>query len=126
MSRRYSTLLLGSTLLFLAGCRSTCWDRHSWFSSNGRSEAPCRLTSSGQLQEGCYDPVTGQPVPCPPATSVIPGGVTPRPDELPFPGPADMIPPTGVPSAPPGPAPAPYGGIGAGSKGEPAGKTAKH
>jgi hypothetical protein len=68
---------------------------------------------SGKLADGCYDSITGQPVPCPPPTMLIPGGtypgVVPGDNELPFPGPADMIPAPGVPSAPPVPAPAPFG-----------------
>ncbi|HEV3383276.1 MAG TPA: hypothetical protein VG097_00605 [Gemmata sp.] len=65
------------------------------------------------MAEGCYDAVTGTPVPCPPAgsTMVIPGaypsGPMPQqmapPNELPFPSP--NIPPTSIPSAVPSPAP---------------------
>jgi hypothetical protein len=62
--------------------------------------------------EGCYDAITGQPVPCPPATGGIPGGAYPLPptggtlpNELPFPSPGDMIPRPGVPFAPPSAAP---------------------
>jgi hypothetical protein len=122
MSRRPFGLFLGIALLAAAsGCRtncgSSCGDRHSWFSSNTRSGSPCQLVGSGKLLDGCYDPVTGQPVPCPPPTTLIPGGTypgtLPRADELPFPGPADMIPAPGVPSAPPQPAPAPFGGASA-------------
>jgi hypothetical protein len=129
MSRRASTLLFGVALLGLsAGCRSSCGDRHSWFSSTNRPDAPCHLTSGGGAMGGCYDAITGQPVPCPPGTLVpgggVPGGTLPRPDELPFPGPADMIPAPGVPSAPPTAAPPPFGGASNNAKGEPAGKPA--
>jgi hypothetical protein len=130
MSRFPCALLLGAALLTAAaGCRtncgSSCNDRHSWFTSNSRSNVPCQLVGNGKLLDGCYDPISGQPVPCPPPTTVIPGGsypggsypgVLPRADELPFPGPADMIPAPGVPSAPPQPAPAPFGGASANPK----------
>ena len=135
MSRRTSALILGAALL-AAGCRSTCGDRPGCFTANTRADAPCRLTGSGPPGEGCYDAITGQPVPCPPTMLVpggtipggaIPGGPAPRADELPFPGPADMIPAPGVPSAPPSVAPPPGLGAGNTGKGEPAGKTAaKH
>ena len=55
---------------------------------------------------GCYDAITGQPVPCPPPASGLPGGweAPPaggaRPDELPFPAPSNLIPNPGVPSVP--------------------------
>ena len=111
--RATSLLLLGTALGALGtGCRSSCGSGHSWFTSNVRSEPPCQLTSNGKLMEGCFDPVTGRPIPCPPtdSTILIPGGTVPpgpapRPDELPYPAPGDMIPRQGVPYAPPSSAP---------------------
>ena len=121
MFRRSSALILGAALLAAStGCRSTCNSNsgcssgHGWFTSNSRTGAPCQLTSNGKLMDGCFDPISGQPVPCPPPGSggVIPGGTFPppmttptRPDELPYPSPSDMIRPPGVPFAPPFPAP---------------------
>lgn len=113
MSRRVSALVLTATLLAAAaGCRSSCGTRPGWFTAHSRGGPPCHLTGGGAVTEGCFDPVTGQPVPCPPAASTIllPGGtaqpgVAPGPDELPFPSPGDMIRPPGVPYAPPTPAP---------------------
>jgi hypothetical protein len=107
---RPSTLLIGAALLSSsAGCRSC---NHPWFTaSNTRGPAPCQLVGSGKpLAEGCYDAITGQPVPCPPANTLIPGGGYPGaptspPNELPYPSPTDMIPRPGVPYAPPTPAP---------------------
>ena len=113
MSRRVTVLLLGAALLTAsAGCRSSCGSAPGWFTSHTRGEAPCQLTGAGNVTGGCFDPVTGRPVPCPPADSTIlipggtaPPGVAPRPDELPYPSPGDMIRPPGVPFAPPQPAP---------------------
>ncbi|MFO0821926.1 MAG: hypothetical protein U0792_02215 [Gemmataceae bacterium] len=75
------------------------------------SGVPYTLTGGSRMQEGCFDPVTGQPVPCPPPTTLIPGGTYPPPtgsgapqNELPYPSPS-TIPPPGVPYAPPMPAP---------------------
>lgn len=121
MLRRSSPVILGIALLAAAGgCRSSCSGRPGWFTSNTRPDPPCHLTSNGKVMEGCFDPVTGRPVPCPPVGSgvVIPGGtyppgIAPRPDELPYPSPSDMIRPPGVPFAPPAPAPG-IGGEGAG------------
>jgi hypothetical protein len=118
MFRRTSALIIGAALLTnMTGCRTSCGNGHGWFTSNSRSNQPCQLTSNGKLMEGCFDPVTGRPIPCPPADStiLIPGGTTPpglspRPDELPYPSPGDMIPRQGVPFAPPAAAP---GGMGA-------------
>ncbi|HSQ56570.1 MAG TPA: hypothetical protein VLM40_12580, partial [Gemmata sp.] len=98
MSRRVRFLVVSSVLLGLtAGCRSTCGEPRSWFASNSRCEAPCRLAGNSQMMDGCYDAITGQPVPCSPPGTLVPGGVAPggaipRPDELPFPGAGDMIP----------------------------------
>jgi hypothetical protein len=127
MYRRTSALVFGAALLAASGgCRFNCGERQGWFTSNSRGGPPCHLTSNGNATEGCFDPVTGRPVPCPPvgSTTVIPGGsvipggtyptvpgVAPRPDELPYPSPSDMIRPPGVPYAPP--YPAPPGGEGA-------------
>src|SRR5262245_16137803 len=102
MFRRSTTLILGVALaVTVTGCRSSCNNGgHGWFSSNSRGSPPGHLTSNGKAMEGCFDPATGQPVPCPPmdAGTVIPGGAvlpggsfptipgtTPRPDELPYP-----------------------------------------
>jgi hypothetical protein len=133
MYRRVLPLLLGALLLTAsAGCRSSCGTRPGWFTSNSRNDAPCHLT--GNVTEGCFDPVTGRPVPCPPAGSgiVIPGGtaapgMAPRPDELPYPSPGDLIRPPGVPFAPPAAAPGTEGAAST-PKGDPAvtGKTVKH
>lgn len=122
MSRRVSVLLLAAVLASAAGCRNpACGERHGLFTSHTRSEPKCTLVGSGGRMpaEGCYDAVTGQPIPCPPSTTTIPGGTYPpppagpgRPDELPFPGPTDLIPRAGVPSAPPSAAP----GLGVGAK----------
>ena len=112
MLRHPSALIFGTALLVsAAGCRNC--DGTGWFSSHTRSGAPCTLVGSGKPLEGCYDAITGQPVPCPPPTGVIPGGGYPLPppagstlpNELPFPSPGDMIPRPGVPFAPPMPAP---------------------
>jgi len=113
MFRSISTVLLGTALLTASvGCRTSCGNGHGWFTSHSRGEPPCQLTSNGKLMEGCFDPITGRPIPCPPADStiLIPGGtsqpgIAPRPDELPYPSPGDMIPRPGVPYAPPAPAP---------------------
>jgi len=130
MSRRVNVLLLGVALLTAsAGCRSSCGSRPGWFTSHTRGDAPCHLTGAGNPTEGCFDPVTGRPIPCPPADSTIlmPGGTAPpdfapRPDELPYPSPGDMIRPPGVPFAPPQPAPGMGGAsmtpkVGEGTKG---------
>jgi hypothetical protein len=122
MFRRTSALALGVALLAAAtGCRSSCNNcnnSHGWFTSNARQDVPCQLVSNGKAMDGCFDAVTGVPVPCPPpGATVLPGGGYPyspppvtRPDELPYPSPSDLIPRPGVPYAPPYPAP---GGEGA-------------
>ena len=119
MYRQLSILTIGVVLAISAGCRS-CGDGHAMTTSypNGNgSNAPCRLVGSGKpLTEGCYDAVTGVPVPCPPqgSTMVIPGGypigqppqqMQPPANELPFPTPTELIPQQGIPYAPPTPAP---------------------
>ncbi|MCE9564845.1 MAG: hypothetical protein K8U57_22655 [Planctomycetes bacterium] len=114
MSRYLFCLLSGAVLVSANGCRNHCGSNSGLTSINSRSDVPYTLTggSGGRLMEGCYDPITGRPVPCPPSTVVIPGGtypqpqtgVMPRPDELPFPS-QNMIPPQGVPFAPPMAAP---------------------
>ncbi|MBA2226224.1 hypothetical protein [Thermogemmata fonticola] len=99
-----------------AGCRlcerDRCDSRPGWFSSRLRSPQAGQLMSQGRLSEGCYDAVTGQPVPCPPmpSTPALPTGSTPPPptapppsgEELPWPGSGEHIRPPGVPSAPAG------------------------
>lgn len=117
MSRLLFTLFLGLLLTTASGCRNTCGNQQSKSASNTRPDMqPYALTSGGpRMMEGCYDAITGRPVPCPPSTMVLPGnpyqGPPPgiaapsRPDELPFPAPSDMIPRPGVPYAPPMPAP---------------------
>jgi hypothetical protein len=115
---RPSAVVLGVVVLASAGgCRNLFGER-GCLTSSGSGSALYRLVGGGQpLAEGCYDAVTGQPVPCPPSALLVPGGPYPlpsgvvpgpggsRPDELPFPAPSDMIPRPGVPFAPPSPAP---------------------
>ena len=108
MLRSSSALLLGTALLVSAvGCRHNCTS-NGW--SANSTEVPCQLTGNGKMMDGCFDPISGRPMPCPPSTMPIPSGGYPgapgtRPDELPFPAPSDMIPRPGVPYAPPMPAP---------------------
>ncbi|VTT99983.1 unnamed protein product [Gemmataceae bacterium] len=122
-SRHLSALLVGVLSVSATSCRhNNCASRSGTLTSNQpqqRGEPPCMLTSGSgaRLSEGCYDAITGQPVPCPPSNSppggmVLPAptypppaGVAPRPDELPFPAPSDNIPRPGVPFAPPSAAP---------------------
>jgi hypothetical protein len=118
MVRRLSTLSLGAILMLAAGCR-WCHNQPGCLTSGSPGGAPCQLTGTMRPGESCYDAITGMPIPCPPQapTMVIPGGGYPydpglapgvpgtRPDELPFPGPSDMIPRQGVPFAPPSAAP---------------------
>jgi hypothetical protein len=128
MSRLLSVLLLGVALLMSAvGCRQNCCGSNSCpVSSNTHYDAPCQLTGNGKMMDGCYDAITGRPVPCPPpSTMVLPGGAYPTPtptpmsppNELPFPAPSDMIRPQGIPYAPPTPAPGSTQGAGANTKG---------
>ncbi len=101
-----------------AGCRSPGNDRRpGWFTSNTRHDAPCQTVGRNT---GCFDAVTGQPVPCPPGSSstlipdgayppigpIIPGG--PRPAELHKPAPTDMIRPPAIPYPAPGDALLPH------------------
>lgn len=132
MPPRAFAFLAGLALLAVGpGCRSSCGDRCSdrpfALTSKGKSGPDCRLVGSGGrpgLTEGCFDAVTGQPVPCPPMTGVLPGGTAPPPgaprtDELlPFPA-ETTIPRPNVPFAPPAAAP----GEGASRDKAPAGKT---
>jgi hypothetical protein len=120
-SRHLSALLVGVLSVSATSCRNNCGTRSGILTSNQpqqRGEPPCMLTSGSgaRLGDGCYDAITGQPVPCPPSspgammglpapTYPPPAGVAPRPDELPFPAPSDNIPRPGVPFAPPMPAP---------------------
>lgn len=114
MSRYLSALLLGTLSLTATSCRSNCASRQGITTSNTRSDVPCSLTSGAgnRMMEGCYDAITGQPVPCPPSSMVLPSptyqpptSAGPRPDELPFPSLNDNIPRPNVPYAPPTPAP---------------------
>lgn len=119
MSRRFVVALSVAWVLSVVGCRNMCGERGCLTSSGRLTSAPGRLLGGSRLPaEGCYDAITGEPVPCPPAAAVVPGGSypapaglvpgsssPPRPDELPFPSPGDMIPRPDVPFAPPRPAP---------------------
>ena len=108
------SLLIGSAVLLAAqmGCRSRCGDRRpGLFTSNKKQDMPCQTVGRNT---GCFDAMTGQPVPCPsgvPSTvipgggypgypSIVPGG--PRPDELHMPSPTDMIRPPAIPYPAPG------------------------
>lgn len=137
MFRRLSILMFGAAILFLAtGCRGlvnrTPGLVAAGVAGSGGGAAPCQLTGNAMPREQCFDAITGMPIPCPPqgSTMVIPGGAYPSnpgmtptapSNELPFPGPSDMIPRPSVPFAPPSVAP---GGDGLGtSKGGQSGKT---
>jgi hypothetical protein len=111
MCRRLFMVAIAAFLLSSAvGCR-LCDRRPGWFTSNSRGSAPCNLTGR---ESTCFDPATGQPVPCPndvPGTIVPRGanpyppiypGVTPRPDELHMPSPNDLIRPPATPFPAPG------------------------
>jgi hypothetical protein len=129
--RPSAVLLLAALLTAGAGCRHSCGDRCAdrpfGLTSHPRRGADCQLVGSGGrgLTEGCFDAVTGQPVPCPPVTG-LPGGALPAPgggtlpNELPFPTPAETIPRPAVPFAPPSVAPP---GEGASRDKSPVGKT---
>ncbi|MCI0701006.1 MAG: hypothetical protein L0241_07980 [Planctomycetia bacterium] len=110
MFRRLSAIALAAGLFAAQlGCHSRC-DRPGFFTSHSR-DLPCQLTGKNA---GCFDAVTGQPVPCPPGApaTVIPGEPFPggpfpggpiRPDELHMPAPTERIPPPAIPlPAPPG------------------------
>jgi hypothetical protein len=128
MLRRVSVLGLAAALLTAAaGCRSQCGERHGLFTSSCGSPPSCRLIGSCKNGEGCCEgyPIQGVPVSGPggPAPGVlVPGNGVPvlpgpygpetRPDELPYPQPSGLIPPAGVPYAPPGPAPGDMGNNG--------------
>lgn len=109
---RSSAIVLSAALLAVsAGCRAPCGSGTGCFTSNSRDPSG-HLMSNGKIMEGCFDPVTGRPIPCQPDTGtiLIPGGtaqpgMAPRPDELPYPSPGEMIPRPNVPYAPPFPAP---------------------
>lgn len=126
-------LIFGAALLLATGCRGlvnrTPGLVASGISASGGSGgAPCQLTGNSVPREQCFDAVTGQPIPCPPqgTTTILPGGTYPStiptapplapsaPNELPFPGPSDMIPRQGIPYAPPSVAPG--DGLGAATK----------
>ena len=120
MSRRLSAFALAAGLVAAQfGCNS-CGDRPGLFSSRARCDTSGQPVGRGC---GCFDAMTGQPVPCPPdvpATLVpggspypypipIPGGGLPPPTvELPMPGPADRIGPPAVPFPAPGDASLPF------------------
>lgn len=112
MCRRLSTFACVAALIAVQfGCRSSCGDRHGWFSARARCEAPCQLVGRN---DGCFDGATGQPCPCPPEAlgNLIPGGPFPAypgpapgvgsPNELHMPLPADRIQPPAVPYPAPG------------------------
>ncbi len=121
MYRRLFALALAAGVLAApTGCRTSCGDRPGLCTSRARSEATGQTVGQGC---GCFDAVTGQPVPCPPEAPgtllpggspyPIPGGLPPgaqppRFDELPMPGPADRIPNTAVPVPAPAGASLPY------------------
>jgi hypothetical protein len=124
---RWPAVLALAAAVTTTGCRTNCGS----LASHARQPAPCTLVGSGgrPVTEGCFDAVTGAPIPCPPSAGVMPGGgypVLPGPapgfnpgapaNELPFPAPSDLIPPrSDVPFAPP--TPAPGDGLGAGLRG---------
>lgn len=118
-SRASAAALAGFLIAMQTGCASRCGDRPGLFTSRTK-DVNCQTV--GQ-HGGCYDAVTGQPVPCPPAGAgtVIPGGGNPYPipggvlpggtyppNELHMPGPSDMIRPPAVPIPAPGDASLPY------------------
>ncbi|HJZ55654.1 MAG TPA: hypothetical protein VKE74_11870 [Gemmataceae bacterium] len=108
-------------LTAVAGCRHPCG-----LTSSSGSGSSCRLIGSGKCPDACCDPATGYPIAGIPVSgpggeipgTLVPGGGVPvipgpapgsRPDELPFPQPNGLIPPAGVPFAPPTPAPGGFG-----------------
>jgi hypothetical protein len=117
MSPRLSAFALAAGLIAAQlGCNS-CGDRPGWCTSRARTQSAAVPVGRSS---GCFDAVTGQPVPCPPEAPgafapspyPIPGAPGQRFDELPMPSPADMIRPPAVPSTapppPPGEASLPY------------------
>jgi hypothetical protein len=118
MYRRSLILTIGVALAISAGCCQPCGSRTGWFTSNSNcntSNQPYKLVGNTKpMGEGCYDAVTGVPVPCPPPGNamVIPGGgypVGPMPqpmvqpsNELPYPNPNNLIPPSAIPTPAPG------------------------
>lgn len=107
MVRRLTMLGLAAALLAVAaGCRSSCSSSgHGLFTSNAGNGGNCQLVGSGKPTVIYYDSTPGVPVSAP--VGAVPGMVVPggRADELPFPQPNGLIPPAGVPFAPPTPAP---------------------
>lgn len=110
MVRRLSVVGLAAALLTVAvGCRSSCSSGSGLFTSSGNG-SNCRLVGSGKPTPIYYESTPGVPVSGPVGSApgmVVPGygQPAPRADELPYPQPNGMIPPAGVPFAPPVPAP---------------------
>lgn len=106
--------VLGGLAILTAGCRN-CGDRCGWFAS--RSCDPCRQVGRSIPADACVDPVTGIPVSNVPGEFGSPGmlvpgsgvpllpGPTGPSTELPMPQPNGLIPPPGIPFAPPSVAP---------------------
>lgn len=111
MFRRLSVIAV-VVLATQSGCRSRCDGHRGFFTAHTRGDVPCQTVGRGA---GCFDAVTGQPVPCPRegAGTVMPNPSGPMPGpafpgvgpttELPMPNPANLIPSPAVPF----PAPAP-------------------
>ncbi|MCS6865592.1 MAG: hypothetical protein RMJ56_12280 [Gemmataceae bacterium] len=109
MARR---LMLITWLMLSAGAFSGCASWRCGDRAGGlalrRPDIPCQ--TAGQ-RAGCYDAVTGDPIPCPPdvPAQIVPGsgGAIPLPpptrgDELHMPAPSGLIPPQAIPvPAPP-------------------------
>lgn len=120
MFRRSSAFaLLVGLAATQTGCHTRCDQRPAVVSSGPRTSTPCQPVGRNG---GCFDAVTGQPIPCPPdvPTNVVPGApysyppigpmpsVGPRPVELPMPAPTENIPMPAVPYPAPGDASLPY------------------
>jgi hypothetical protein len=122
MSRRLSAFVVAALVAAQFGCQSSCQsscgERRGLFTSHRRSCAPCQTTGRNG---GCFDAATGQPCPCPPEGTVLPGGspypipggslpggAFPGGGELHMPAPSDMIRPPAVPVPAPGDASLPY------------------
>ncbi len=123
MVRRASLVGLAAALLTTAaGCWSSCGERRGLFMCRQPCEPPCQLVGRhGGFPVG-QDP--GYPIGAVPADAAVPGGAVPFPgsggqpaDVLPFPQPSGLIPPPGVPAAPPTAAPPPSGFEGASGSG---------